>query len=107
MPLDTSQAVSLRMVPNAPGHVKDPSRQQPGNFAIALATKQADQACAGLESLLNNKSYINLKDYISFCLGMINDPTCTVMNVTELFVYLLINLYPSIKCLDSIRVLQT
>ncbi|XP_019856290.1 PREDICTED: ectopic P granules protein 5 homolog [Amphimedon queenslandica] len=107
LPLDTSQSVHPRLSPGAPGHIKDPMRYVTGFASVAMATKQADQASASLESLLSNKSYLHLRDYISYSLDMINDLQCNLMNIQQLFVYLVINLYSSERSLDSLRVAQT
>lgn len=107
MPLDSSQSTILRVVPHAPGHVKDPLRYQPGTSALVSATKQADQACAGLESLLSNKSYLNRRDYVTYSLEFVNDLQYTLLNTNELLVYLVSNMYPNECCLDALRVLQT
>lgn len=107
MPLDSSQSVHPRLMPNAPGHIKDPLRHTPGFTSVAMATKQADQASASLESLLSNKSYVHLRDYVSYSLDMINDLKSNLMNIPDLFVYLVINLYPLERSLDALRVAQT
>lgn len=106
MPVDSSQSTIPRLAPHAPGHVKDPSRYQSGTPTIVGATKQADQACAGLESLLSNKAYLHLKDYVTYSLEYVNDLQNTLLNVIELLVYLVVNLYPTERCLDTLRVLQ-
>ena len=40
MPMDSTHATIIRVSPNAPGHVKDPLRNQPGS--LVCATKQAE-----------------------------------------------------------------
>ena len=106
MPVDTSQSTIPRLTPNAPGHVKDPSRHQSGASAFVCATKQADQSCAGLESLLTNKAYSNLKESVTYSLEFVNALENTLLNTTELLVYLVFNLYPNERCLDVLKVSQ-
>ena len=96
----------LRSSPGAPGHVKDPLRNQPGSVSLAVPMKQADQALNNLESLSNNKNYVTLKDQISFAVHFVSDLNNTVMSTLELLVHLAVWLYPDDRYLDTIRVLQ-
>jgi len=108
MPVDSNQSTQLRVVPNAPGHVKDPSRNQANlNPAFAIIpTKQGDQACNYLESLLNNKQYTHLKEHILYSINFVNNMNNSVMNSIHLLVHLCTTLYPECRFLDVLRTLQ-
>ena len=104
MPMDSTHATIIRVSPNAPGHVKDPLRNQPGS--LVCATKQADQGCSGLEGLVSNKNYTSLKEYVIYSLEFVNDIKYSLFDTIQLLVYLVTNLYSDERCLDSLRVIQ-
>lgn len=106
MPVDTSQSTLPRITPNAPGHIKDPLRSQPGANLLATPTKQADQVANSLEGLLNNKNYSHLKEYVSYSLVFLHDLNHSLLNCAELLVYLCTALYPNERFLDTLRILQ-
>ena len=107
--MDSSQATKLRVVPNAPGHVRDPARNQqsPRNqhlVSLIVPTKLGDQSFNSLESLLNNKHYAHLKEKISYAVSFVTDSNNCIMNSIQLFVYLCTSLYPDNRFLDVLRV---
>lgn len=107
MPVDSSQTTQLRVVPNAPGHVKDPSRStQKGSLLpnVVTATKLGDSSYHNLESLLTNKHYAHLKDKIRWCLDFVSDPINCVMSTDYLLVDLCTSLYSQHRFLDLLRV---
>ena len=106
MPVDTSQSTLLRITPNAPGHIKDPIRSQPAANALATPTKQAEQVANSLEGLLANKNYSQLKEYVSYSVVFLHDMNHSLMNSTELLVYLCTALYTNERFLDTLRILQ-
>ena len=108
MPVDSTQTTKLRVTPNAPGHIKDPARQLQGtnHTGAIVPTKQGDQCLSSLESLLNNKHYANLKEYVFYSLAFLNDPRNCAMNSIQLLVYLSTSMYPEIRSLDILRVPQ-
>ena len=108
MPVDSSQSTQLRVVPNAPGHVRDPTRNQPSPNLLTtiVPTKQGDQAFNCLESLLNNKHYAHLKEHISYSVSFVNNMNNNVMNSIQLLVHLCTSLYPDCRFLDVLRILQ-
>ena len=110
MPVDSSQKTELRVVPNAPGHVKDPTRLQQqkssGGGATITPTKLGDSGLHGLESLASNKHYSHLKDKISWCVGFVCDMSNSVMNTDRFLVELCTSLYPDCRFLDVLRVVQ-
>ena len=110
MPVDSSQKTQLRIVPSAPGHIKDPSRPtQRGSLQpnAITATKLADTSYNNLESLLVNKQYSFLKEKASWCVGFVGDPVNCILNVDQLLVELCTSLYPEYRFLDLTRVFQT
>ena len=109
MPVDGSQKTELRVVPNAPGHVKDPSRPtQKGSLTAntIVPTKLGDSSFHSLESLLTNKHYSHLKEKVSWCVGFVGDPANCVMSTDRLLVELCTSLYLNHRFLDILRVFQ-
>ena len=104
MPVDGRQTTLLRVIPNAPGHVKDPPRQQTGS--PASATKQGNNTCATLEAVLSDKHYASLREHATYAVNFVNNPSNCIMNCTYLLVYLSTVLYPEARYLDQLRVLQ-
>lgn len=108
MPVDRAQTTKLRVVPTDAGHIRDsPKFQQGGHTQLShvLPTKLGEQTYASLESLLNNKHYSHLKEKILYAVSFINNSTNSVMNSTQLLVFLCTSLYPGCRFLDLIRVL--
>ena len=104
MPVDNGQT-KLRVIPNAPGHVKESAKSQQSSSTISvLPTKLGDHSCNSLESLLNNKQYVHLKEHISYSVSFVNDASNCVMNSATLLVYLCTTLYPESRFLDLSRV---
>ena len=107
--MDSSQTTKLRVVPNATGHVKDPTRNQQSSrnqliSGLITPTKLGDQSFNSLESLLNNKHYAHLKDKVSYAVNFVSDSSNCIMNGVQLLVYLCISLYPDDRFLDVLRV---
>ena len=111
MPVDLSQSTQLRVVPSAPGHVKDPIRTAPNTTGVAIPapivpTKLGDQCCNSLESLMSNKHYAHLKDHAIYAVSFVGDVSNCVMNANQLLVHLSSTLYPDLRYLDQLRMLQ-
>ena len=109
IPVNASHTSQLRVIPNAPGHVKDITRNSHGSVVTGLAitaTKQGDQMCSSLESLMTNKHYSHIKDQVSYAVAFVNNPSYCIMSCNELLVYLCTSLYPNYRYLDLLRVLQ-
>ena len=113
MPVDSGHSTKLRVTPNSPGHVKDPARvHQSGrshhssssSSTSVVPTKLGDQSYNSLESLLNNKHYVHLREQISYSVSFLNDMNNCVMNSVQLLVYLCTMLYPECRFLDVLRV---
>lgn len=110
MPVDSGHKTQLRVVPSAPGHIKDPLRPtQRGSLLphVITPTKLADTSYNTLESLLVNKQYAFLKEKVSWCVGFVSDPVNCILNVDQLLVELCTSLYPEYRFLDLTRVFQT
>ena len=105
MPVDSRQTTLLRVVPNAPGHIKDLPRQQ--NPTGIGATKQGHQTSAALEALLTDKHYAALREHATYAVNFVNNPSNCIVNCNYLLVYLSTILYPERRYLDLLRVLQT
>lgn len=109
MPVDSGQSTKLRVVPSAPGHVKDhfqaQNKDSKSSSSAIVPTKQGDQTYNSLESLLNNKQYSHLREQVSYTISFVNDTNNCVMNSVQLLVYLCNNLYPDCRFLDLLRVL--
>ena len=104
MPMDSNHSTIIRISPDAPGHIKTPTRQY-GAYPI-LPSKQADQAFASLEALLNNKSYFPYKEYILYSIDFINDSRFCLYDTAQLLVYLVFNMYCHERSLDVLRVVN-
>ena len=104
MPVDGRQTTILRVIPNAPGHVKDLPRQQ--NPSGIGATKQGNHTIGTLESLLTDKHYAALREHATYAVNFVNNPSNCIVNCNYLLVYLSTVLYPECRYLDLLRVLQ-
>ena len=109
MPVDSSQKTQLRLLPNAPGHVRDPNRPtQRGSTTIiytVTATKLGDVNFHSLETLLSNRNYAHLKGKVQWCVEYVGDPVHCVLDIKKLLVDLCTGLYPQHRFLDLLRVL--
>ncbi len=111
MPVDQSQTTQLRVVPNAPGHVRDTLKGQTGTpstplFSSKTPTKQAEQTLNSLESLITNKNYQHLKEHVIYSLDFLKDPSHCIMDSTKLLMHLCTALYDSHRFLDLMKVLE-
>ena len=100
--MDSIHKTIMRVLPNAPGHIKTPRHQS----SSVLPTKQADQAHGSLEALLGNKNYIPYKEHILYSLEFIDDSRFSLFDTLQLLMYLIVNLYCNERSLDVLRVIK-
>ena len=109
MPVDSSQATQLRVIPNAPGHIKDPIKPTSPSISASLPiahTKQGESAYTNLEHLMTNKNYSHLREHVIFTLDYLKDTTHNVMSCSQLLVHLCTAMYPDCRFLDLLRVCE-
>ena len=98
MPVDALHTTQLRLTPNAPGHIREHPKSG------ITPTKQAEQACTNLESLLNSKQYVKLREHVHGSTSFMNDSNKTLMDVMDLFIHLVASLYMEYRSLDLLRI---
>jgi hypothetical protein len=100
LPIDVSQNIMPRLTSDAPGYVRNAIPE--ASSGTINATKQADQALAGLEALLTNKSFVTFVEFIGNSLEFIKNYQNTLLNARELLLNLLANLYYDEKSLYTL-----
>jgi len=107
MPVDLSGAVQLRLVPNAPGHVKEGSHRTTNSTTVPvysiLPTKQNELALQTLDAMLTNKEYSSLTSSVTTSVNFACNPANPLTSCVQLLTVLAAALYPEYRFLDLLR----
>lgn len=105
LPVDSHGQVHLRSAPNAQGHIKEPAASQATPTSLSIyATKQGEQACQSLQSLLANSKYQELCEQVTYAVEFLAGPDRCVLDSLHLLVWLSACLFSEFRYIDLLRV---